>query len=144
MNKPSFKFDDQGKFVPPTKEEQLKADESAAIVVLSKGTQANGAPYWAYMAIPPSKYQEFHRLSKERQAFNLEEYGEVIICGCDKEPPAAAKEQMKAEYDFDEEFSKKLEARMLEESKNHIEKVEDKRIMDIVSMLKKAKPAGSA
>ncbi len=136
-----FNFDSSGTFKDSTTEELAKADLSSAIIALSTGVQGDGTPYYVYLAIPPSKYAEFYRLSKEGQSINLENYGVIIAGGPQEQPPEIVTEYMKEEYGFDENFEQALDEEFRKESGALGQQREDARIMDIVAMLKSQKPA---
>jgi len=135
-----FNFDASGKLKDSTAEELANADLTSAIISLSTGIQSDGTPYYVYLAVPPSKYAEFYRMSKERQTFNLENYGVILAGGPEASPPELVMEYMKEEYGFDENFEKALEEEFKKESATYAVQQEDARIMDIVAMLKAQKP----
>lgn len=67
----------------------LDPDEVARIIVLVYGFLADEKPFWAYVAVKPSMYQEFQR---RQQAGTLDLYqfdplGEVIVSGTGETPP---------------------------------------------------------
>jgi len=140
----SFIFEPSGQMKIPTTEDLAIADEDNGILVLSRGVQADGTPYYAYIVVIPSKFAEFMRKTEEKIACDLESYGDVLFAESLAEPPVEIAEMMRDCYDFDEEFQQKLFEEMKKEQKVFVGKKEEKRIMDIVAMMKKQKPAGSA
>ena len=61
---PGYQFDKSGKLIPPSPDELLAADANSSIIVLDRGKLKSGNPYWAYVAVKPSKYAEFMRKAK--------------------------------------------------------------------------------
>ena len=82
-----FVFESSGKMQLPSQDALEAADADSAILAFSSGTVEGGEPYWAYVAVVPSKYSEFYARSAAREAFQLEEYGTVIEMGFDAAPP---------------------------------------------------------
>jgi hypothetical protein len=140
----SFTLEADGKVKKPSSEDLRQADEESGIICLSKGTLADGSPYYAYIAVKPSKFAEFHRLSSERKAIDLDDYGEVLAFGKKAEPSEATKDTMCFVHGFDENFQNRLVEELQKERSTFGEKQEEKRVMDIVAMLKNQKPAGNA
>jgi hypothetical protein len=139
-----FKFESSGKLKQPTSEELASADKDTAIVAISTGKQANGEPYYAYIAVKPSKYAEFYRRSKQRESINLDDYGTIIAAGPEIVPPTEVAKRMSDEYGFDPDFEKKIEAELIKEREKFGTKKENERINDIVAMLKQSSPNGRA
>jgi hypothetical protein len=140
----AFKFDSSGKRKEPTAEEWREADEKDAILSLSCGIAADGRPYYAYIAVIPSKYAEFYRLSAQHQQFTLEDYGIIVASDYQATPPQDVADWMRDEYGFDENFQNQLKEQFQKEGIKFLDKQEDTRIMDIVSMLKQKAPNVSA
>ena len=136
----TFNFNTSGKISQPTAEEWASADQDSAIISLSTGFQADGMPYYAYIAVKPSKYGEFYRLSKQRQSLDLEHYGSIIAAGPESEPPLPVTDRMVTEYGFDENFKKDLNAEFQKDRGKFAVAHEDKRLMAIVAMMKAKKP----
>jgi tetratricopeptide (TPR) repeat protein len=133
----SFSFHKAGNMKMPTKAELLEADEDTSIVSFSHGTMADGRPYWAYIAVKPSKYREFSRRSAARETLVLRDYGEVLEAGYGKEVPAAVQQKMKEKYNLDENYAENLTKEANKAQDFFVEQREAQRIADIVEMLKK-------
>jgi len=129
-------FDESGKLKPPTAEELAEADRDTAILCYTTGVLDDGRPYYAYIAVTPSRYSEFMQKTKARYVMVLGEYGTVIAAGFETEAPAEVKQEMRDKYGFDEEYQEKLIQRVRAEQDTFMKAKEDKRIMDIVAMLK--------
>lgn len=136
----TFKFDASGKIGQPTAEEWASADQESAIISLSTGLQADGTPYYAYIAVKPSTYAEFYRLSKQNHPLDLEKYGTIIAAGPESEPPENVTSRMIVDYGFDKNFENNLNAEFQKERSQFAVVNEDKRLMDIVAMMKAKKP----
>ena len=120
-----FKFDKSGKLRQPTAEEWKKADEEDAILSLSRGTAADGRPYYAFIAVTPSKYAEYYRLSMEHKPFILDDYGTVIISEYLAEPPEDVLDWMAEDYDYDPDFQEKVTEQFQKEGAEFLSKGED-------------------
>ena len=90
--------------------------------------------------MPPSKYREFRELAARREIVCFEEYGEVLYYGYERRVPDAIRQEMAEEYGIDEEYMRwliedgELARRLFLKEK---EAEDDKRIGEIVAMLKK-------
>jgi hypothetical protein len=83
-------------------------DSSLDIMALAHG-QVDGQDFWAYIAVPPSKYTAFVEVQKAGQPYTLTEYGNVVKYGVGRvEPPQSAVQEMIDEYGIDPEFQEKL------------------------------------
>src|SRR5687768_4593585 len=74
----AYEFDASGRLKPPDKEALAKADTAVDIISLATGRTPDGTPYYAYVAVPPSKYRAFLDATRRGQAMVLSEYGRVI------------------------------------------------------------------
>jgi hypothetical protein len=140
----SIRLESTGKVQKPTAEELKAADENSGVLCLSKGVLDSGKPYFAYIAVKPSKFEEFYRRSSARETFVLDDYGMIIYMDELPEPPIEVQENMREFYGFDEDLPKKLLEELKTARAEYGVKNEEKRIMDIVAMLKNQKPAGNA
>jgi len=131
----SFTFESGGKVKLPSDEELAKADGETAILAYSNGTTEDGRPYYAYVAVKPSKYKEFYALTAARQALVIAEYGSVIRGGFEKEPPLEVLNEMREIYGFDNEFQEKLAHEAKKQLVAFLQKEEEARIDGIVRML---------
>jgi hypothetical protein len=139
----AFNFDAAGKATRPSDEELAKSDEYTSILVFIHGAMADGRPYYAYVAVKPSKYKEFSALTANKQNFVINDYGKVLMCGYTYDPPPRVVERMRKEYGFDEHYVEKLTEQANNQQKQFFEKQEVSRIDNIVAMLKKKNPDGS-
>ncbi|MDX1975153.1 MAG: hypothetical protein SFT92_05705 [Rickettsiales bacterium] len=64
-------------------------DDLTRIILLIYGMMENGKPFWAYLAVKPTKYKDFNELNKAGKIdlYKFESYGEIIIAGEGKSPP---------------------------------------------------------
>ena len=138
---PVFDSEPSGRLKLPSQEELLKADEDAAILAYSCGTMSDGRPYWAYVAVKPSLYRQFYKLSAARQTMVLSNYGEVLAIGHATEPPPEVVRAMREKYGADPAYEDKLIAEANRQQDVSVKNQEEKRIMDIVTMLKKTQGA---
>jgi len=139
----SFAFEASGRLKPPSAGELAEADEKDSILAYTRGTMEDGTPYYAYVAVKPSKYQEFHARTVERRTMVLGDYGKVIAAGFEPEAPPEVVADMRQRYGIDDQYEEKLVQRVLKQQSVFVEKQETSRLQDIVSMLKSKKPNGS-
>ena len=131
-------FDSSGKVKPSSPEELAEADKNTYILCYVHGTmEEDGRPYYAYVAIVPSKYREFHALTAARKTMVIGDYGTVVAADFEFEPPPEVVEEMRHVYGFDDQLETKLRNEALKQQQAFFEKQEVKRIDDIVAMLKK-------
>lgn len=100
-------------FRMPGQEDLNKADEAVSIMVLVRGTLATDEPFWAYLAVPPSKYLAFKQ-AEAAGGYSMSDYGQVIEIGTGAtEPPAEVKARMEKDFNvnhnFEEDVRKKAE-----------------------------------
>lgn len=57
-----------------------RSDCANRIIEFVQGTKANGLPFFAYIAVPPSKLIAFKR-AERRGSYNLQDYGEILEMG---------------------------------------------------------------
>ena len=65
--------------------------EDSRIITLVRGMMQQGGFYWCYVAIKPELMKKFQQAVKNKyniQNFVKDEYGEVIVSGRGKQPPA--------------------------------------------------------
>lgn len=126
-----------GKLNVPTQEELSLMDHAVEIITFTDGKLDDGTPYWAYVAVQPSKYAEFIAATKARRRITLNEYGRVVKYGFDAVVPDAVKEEMKRDYGFDDQYLDNMAKKAGEEMTAFNKKKEANRLDDIVAMLKK-------
>lgn len=133
----NYNFDKSGNIQELTKEELVEADKNSSVLIKNTGKLSDGTPYWAYIAVRPSKYKEFIQATKAQLPICLTEYGVILECGFEETVPDEIMEKMKELYEYDEHYMDNL-ARDIRASKAiFLKEQEDKRINDIVTMLKK-------
>lgn len=133
----TFEFDDSGKLKPLTPAQLAEADATSEIVAFTDGALDDGTPYWAYLAVLPSRYREFLERSEAREPMVLADYGRILEFGLDDAPPEEIREAMRLQYGFDENYMGTLIEKAKEEQKEFLGQKEAQRIDDIVAMLKK-------
>jgi hypothetical protein len=66
-------------------------DSLSRIVMLAFGAMDHGGPYWCYVAVKPSRYDEFRKVMATKkyniQQFAGDDYGEIIVSGEGVTPP---------------------------------------------------------
>ena len=132
-----YEFEASGAVRLPSQEQLLDLDNDTAVLAFTNGQMEDGTPYYAYVAVKPSRYQEFYNISKAREPMVIGEFGTIVACGAELMPPADVQQQMRDEYGFDDEYENKLRTECEKQRTKHMEKQEINRINDIVSMLKK-------
>jgi hypothetical protein len=139
-----YQFEKSGMLKKLTAEELAAADGDSAVIVLSSGMLENGTPYWVYIAVKPSRYEEFLKVTAARQPLCIDDYGVVLKYGLDKEVPAAIKEEMKREHGCDDNYLATLTQDIKKAQSEFLKEQEEQKLGDIVAMLKKEKPDESA
>ncbi len=58
-------------------------------IVLVYGLLENGNPFWVFVAVKPSQYQQFIAAQKDGtlNLYQFAPYGEIIVSGVGKSPP---------------------------------------------------------
>ncbi len=77
---------------------QANIDSLSRIIALTFGHMENGGNYWCYVAVKPSRYEEFQK-AMQSKAYNIQHfpddgYGEVIVSGEGITPPADVTRQV--------------------------------------------------
>lgn len=88
-------------------------DDSMGIIELVLG-ELDHKPFWAYVSMYPTTYQEYRQKTDALETVNLEEYGIVIDKGWGKLPPEDVQERMKISYGADHTLQDQL-TKMAEE-----------------------------
>lgn len=135
----AYQFESSGKLKPQSPEALKKADEGASIIAYTDGVTASGRPYYAYIAVKPSKYREFYERTKARESMRLGDYGKIIVYGYETKPPPAVVEHMREKFGFDDEYEAKLQAEVARQRTQFSIDQEEKRLLDIVAMMKAKK-----
>ena len=72
-------------------------DIAARVIVLARGVMEKGGFYWCYVAVKPSRYDEFKLATANKyniQDFVQDGYGEVIVSGEGREPTKLVTEKV--------------------------------------------------
>lgn len=138
----THQFESSGKLKLPSAEAIASADRDTAIVCYTNGTLNDGRFYYAYVAVKPGKYLEFHELTSARKSIVLGEFGEILAAGFEPSPPDGVVKRMREEYGYDEQFAQRLKDEVVKQRGSFSKAQEEKRLMDIVAMLRAQKPAG--
>ena len=134
-----FEFDSSGKVKQPTQEALSEADRSAAIIAYTDGVTASGRPYYAYLAVKPSKYREFCERTEARESIRLSDYGKIVVYGYETKPPPGVTKHMQDKYGFDEQYEARLKEEISQQRKKFSTEQEEERLLDIVAMMKAQK-----
>ncbi len=135
----NYDFDGSGKVKAPPAEQLKAADADTAIIAYTSGTTGDGRPYYAYLAVRPSKYREFYELSSARKEITLGDYGKIVLAGFEPAPPPDVVQHMRDKYGFDEHYERKLKEEVSRQRGQFSARQEEKRLMDIVAMMKAKK-----
>lgn len=138
----AYQFEKDGKLKAPASEALAAADADSFLLVLDKGSIADGTPYWAYIAVKPSKYAEFIRLTQAHQPLRIGDYGTILKYGFEPDVPEAQREEMQREHGFDEQFVPKLLEDVKKAQGEFLKTQENQRLGDIVAMLKAQQKPG--
>jgi hypothetical protein len=137
----TFTFDGSG-LKPPTAEELAKADAESTILVYITGIVEDGRPYYAYIAVKPSLYDQFKAKCDAKAEIIPGKYGAVIATGFESSPPPEVISMMRDTYGFDEHCLDKLREGLISQYKVFLKNNEDACIGDIIAMLKKKQTSG--
>lgn len=132
----AYAFESSGELKQPTPEELAEADKQSAILVYSHGMAGDGRPYYAYVAIRPSKYTEFHAASAAGQSLLLSEYGTVVAGGFADRPPPDVVRRMREINGFDDDYEEKLAREVRDQRDAFLKQNENARLHSIVNWLK--------
>ena len=139
----AYQFGKDGTLKDLTAEELAAADADSSVIELNHGTLNDGTPYWAYIAVKPSRYKDFKRLTADHQPIRLTEYGNILKFGFDDLVPTSVREEMKQKHGCEDAFLTTLAADVKAAQATFLKQQEDMRIADIVSMLKNNNLAAS-
>lgn len=93
-------------------------DARAAMVELCGGTLANGQRFYAYVAVFPSRYEQYRRAFGNGASVNLLEFGTVLKCGLGDEPPESVKREMEKTHGLSHAFEEDLRDALREAGAN--------------------------
>jgi hypothetical protein len=83
-------------------------DEDVNILTLVGGTLADGREHYAYVSIPPSKYEAF-RAAEAKGNYNLADFGKILFHADGREPSAQVMKDMEEKYGANHRFEEELE-----------------------------------
>lgn len=90
-----------------------KHDDAGKFIELCLGMDEQGRECWAYVAIQPSKYEEYKRRCAANEMIDIKDFGEVIESGFDALPPKemqkGLKEKFGLNYHMEQEFRAEIE-----------------------------------
>lgn len=74
---------------PNTPNVKLDPDQLSRVIMLIYGKMETGKPFWCYVAVKPSKFEQFKQSEKTGKIdlYNFEEFGEVIVSAEGRTPP---------------------------------------------------------
>ena len=131
-----YRFDAFGTLQTKTLQEIEEMETDADfVIVLAQGISSDDKPYWAYIAIRPSRYADYMRAAKAHALIVFADYGTILQYGFDKEVPGYVKDKMKRRYGFDENYRENL-IRDINQARETFLKKRNSGINDIVDMMK--------
>ena len=88
---------------PLTPNATVNADDVTRIILLIYGKLDTGGPFWCYVAVKPSKFEDFKKAEAEGKIdlYAFEPYGEVIVSAAGETPPADVTAKVAEMYDAD-------------------------------------------
>lgn len=133
----TFEFEPSGTVKLPNDEELTRLDANSAIVMLTQGKMADGRSYYAYVAVKPSKYRMFQKLTSMKQPLVLSEFGEVIAAGFTYNPPPEVVEKMRMKYGCNPQFQNEMVSEAIRQQQVFLMKKEKERADEFVGILKR-------
>ena len=90
------------------KKEEIAKDKLSRVIILVTGELEDKKKFWTYVAVKPSKLDEFNRLKKEGNLDlkSFDRFGELIIAGEGHRPPIEVKKKIAETYGIDVESLK--------------------------------------
>jgi len=138
----TFHLENSGRLKILTDAELAASEGDSVVIVYNRGKLEDGSPYWLYIAVKPSKYREYVEKTSKHEMITFSDYGEIIKYGYEESVPDDIRIEMEREYGCNENYLDTLTKKLRAEQVAFLNKKEDKRITDIVAMLKK-KQAGN-
>ena len=85
------------------KKKEVANDKLSRVIMLVTGNLEDKKKFWTYVAVKPSKLDEFNRLKKERKLDlkSFDRFGELIIAGEGHEPSLEVKKRIAEVYQID-------------------------------------------
>jgi hypothetical protein len=83
--------------------DKYNPDSISRIIMLIYGSLDSGGPFWCYVAVKPSMYDQFKaaETSGTLDLYNFDAYGEVVVSGEGERPPAEVTEKVAQIYNTD-------------------------------------------
>ncbi len=82
-------------------------DLLCTIMMLCRGTDQDGDPFWAYVCVKPSRAKDFKE-AQDRGNFQLEEYCTIMEAGGGYDVPPEVMERMERDYGVNHNFENDL------------------------------------
>jgi len=96
------------KSVSQQKSDQIKLmSEKTAIIHLVKG-EIEGKSVWAYLAVTPSKYDDFMTQHAQQKNYDMCDYGDILHSGYGDEPSAEDVQYMVNEFNIIPDIEKQI------------------------------------
>src|SRR5947209_586037 len=92
---------------PPPLSPQAMADLLCTVILLCRGKDIDGNPFWAYMCVKPSMANAF-KTARSKGSFNLEDYGTILEVGEGDEIPPDVRERMERQYGVNHHYEDDL------------------------------------
>ena len=92
---------------PPPLSTQAMADLLCTLMLLCRGIDDDGQPFWAYMCIKPSMTKAF-REAIDSGDVHLEEFGTIIESGPGSEVPPDIAQRMQRDYGVNHHYEDEL------------------------------------
>ena len=99
-------------------------DGDVNILVLISGQLADGSEHYAYLSVPPGKYQAF-KTAEAKGGYDASQFGTILAHGKGLTPPLHVQQELEklygANHRFEEELaelSRRIEKALLNEFKN--------------------------
>lgn len=85
-------------------------DQEIGIVTLIQG-EMDGKPFWAYLSVRPSEFENYQKAQQDGEEICLTDYGDILRYGLDEKlPPASVQKEMEEQYPLiDHNFEEKTE-----------------------------------
>lgn len=81
----------------------IDRDNVGRIIMLTYGKMEHGGPYWCYVAIKPSRFEEYKTAMASKQYnmqnFDLDGFGEIVVSGEGATPPQDVTQKVAALFD---------------------------------------------
>ncbi|MFZ4542300.1 MAG: hypothetical protein ACOYNL_11015 [Rickettsiales bacterium] len=89
--------------VPDTPNNKFDPDNISRIIMLIYGSLETGVPFWCYVAVKPSMYDNFRTAEAggTLDLYNFDPYGEVVVSGEGERPPAEVTQKVAEMYNSD-------------------------------------------